>query len=89
MDAAGTWENDLERVHGLTDEEACICVSIVHKHLNHDKPPPPQNGNSRFVLLAQEGWKLMKEVDRLVKLHPECLNQGTMDGEWVMFPEGM
>jgi hypothetical protein len=86
MDAGEKWEFDLERVHGLSDEEACNCVAIVTKHLNGDKLPPA-NGN-RFIELAQEGWKTLKEVDRLVKLYPECLNQDKMDGEWVMFAEG-
>jgi hypothetical protein len=79
-------EFDLERVHGLTDEEACICVSIVTKHLNDDELPP-SSGN-RFIQRSQEGWKTLKEVDRLVKLYPECLNQAKMEGEWVMFAKG-
>jgi hypothetical protein len=86
MDAGEKWEFDLERVHGLTDEEACICVSIVTKHLNDDKLPP--SNATRFIQLAKEGWKTLKEVDRLVKLYPECLNQDKMEGEWVMFAEG-
>jgi hypothetical protein len=86
MDAGEKWEFDLERVHGLSDEEACICVSIVTKHLNEDKLPPA-NGN-RFIELAGRGWKTLKEVDRLVKLYPECLNQAKMEGGWVMFAEG-
>lgn len=86
MDAGEKWEFDLERVHGLTDEEACMVVSIVTKHLNEDKLPPA-NGN-RFIELAGEGWETLKEVDRLVKLYPECLNQDKMDGVWVMFAKG-
>ena len=35
--------------------------------------------------LAREGWKTLKEVDRLVKLYPECGNQDKIDGKWVMF----
>ena len=85
IDAGETWEFDLEQVHGLTDEEACVCVSIVTKHL-HDESFPPSNGN-RLTELAQEGWKTLKEVDRLVKLHPECGNQDKINGEWVMFDE--
>ena len=85
IDAGETWEFDLEQVHGLTDEEACVCVSIVTKHL-HDESFPPSNGN-RLTELAQEGWKTLKEVDRLVKLHPECGNQDKIKGEWVMFGE--
>ena len=42
IDAGETWEFDLEQVHGLTDEEACVCVSIVTKHL-HDESFPPSN----------------------------------------------
>jgi hypothetical protein len=55
MDDGEKWEFDLERVHGLTDEEACICVSIVTKHLNDDKLPP-SNGN-RFIQLAKKDGK--------------------------------
>ena len=85
IDAGQKWKFDLEQVHGLTDEEACICVSIVTKHL-HDDKLPPSNG-SRFIELAEEGWKTLKEVDRLAKLDPECLNQEKIDGEWVIFDE--
>ena len=83
IDAGETWEVGLEQIHGLTDEEACVCVSIVTKHL-HDETLPPSNGN-RLMELAREGWKTLKEVDRLVKLYPECGNQGKIDGKWVMF----
>ena len=85
IDAGEKWELGLEEVHGLTDEEACVCVSIVTKHL-HDESLPPSNGN-RLIELAEEGWKTLKEVDRLVKLYPECGNQDKIDGKWVMFDE--
>ena len=85
IDAGEEWELGLEQVYGLTDEEACVCVSIVTKHL-HDESLPPSNGN-RLIELAQEGWKTLKEVDRLVKLYPECGNQDKIDGKWVMFDE--
>ena len=85
IDAGEEWELGLEQVHGLTEEEACVCVSIVTKHL-HDESLPPSNGN-RLIELAQEGWKTLKEVDRLVKLYPECGNQDKIDGKWVMFDE--
>jgi hypothetical protein len=80
VDAGEKWEFDLERVHGLTDEAACICVSIVTKDLNDDTLPR-SNGN-RFFQLAEEGWKTVKEVDRLVQLllSPECLHQARLMG---------
>jgi hypothetical protein len=83
IEAGEKWELDLERVHGLTDEEACICVSIACRHLNDEKLPP-SNG-SRFSELAVEGWKTMRELDRLMKLYPDDLNQDKVDGEWVIF----
>jgi hypothetical protein len=81
-DAGSKWELDLERVHGLTDEQACVCVSIAAQHLQNDIFPPP-NGD-RLVELAREGWKHLREVDRLIKLYPECGDQTNIDGEWIM-----
>jgi hypothetical protein len=82
IEAGGNWELDLERVHGLTDEEACVRVSILAKHCQKDVFPPSK-GN-RFVELAREGWKHWKEADRLMKLYPECGNQTKIDGIWIM-----
>jgi hypothetical protein len=84
-DAGRKWELDLERVNGLTDEEACVCVSIVAKNLPKDEFPHTKG--DRFVELAREGWKNMKESDRLLKLYPECGNQTCIHGEWIMLRE--
>jgi hypothetical protein len=34
--------------------------------------------------LAEEGWKLMKELHRLMELYPECGDQTSINGEWTM-----
>jgi hypothetical protein len=45
------WECDLERVHGLTDEEeACVCVLIVAKHLQ----------KMNFLLLPEKDGRAIK-----------------------------
>jgi hypothetical protein len=81
IDAGEKWELDLERVHGLTDEEACVCVSILAKHCQKDVFPPE---GSRFVKLAREGWKHWKEAKRVRKLCPGCGDQTKIDGVWIM-----
>jgi hypothetical protein len=81
-DDARKWELDLERVHGLTEEEACVCVSIVAKHLPKDEFPLTKG--DRLVDYAREGWKHMKEGRRVRKLYPECRNQTCIHGEWKM-----
>jgi hypothetical protein len=63
IDAGDEWEFDLERVNGLTDEQACVCVSIVGQHLQEDKFPPSKG--DRIVELAKEGWEHLREVDRM------------------------
>jgi hypothetical protein len=69
-DVSRKWELDLEHVHGLADEQACVVVLLM---------APP------LMLHAKEGWKYMKEVKRLAGLYPECLEDQTfMNGEWVM-----
>lgn len=82
IDAGSKWELDLEKVHGLTDEEACIVVSKVARYGNEDTFPDP-NGD-KFLKLAKEGWKHSRELSRLHKLYPECTDQTCIDGEWVM-----
>jgi hypothetical protein len=34
--------------------------------------------------LAEEGWKQMKELHRLMELYPECGDQTNINGEWIM-----
>ena len=70
IDAGDRWEIDLERIHGLTDEQAYLCVSIAAEHFHSDRFPP-SDGNL-FLELAREGWDHLKELDRLTKLSPEC-----------------
>ena len=82
IDAGDKWELDLERVHGLTDEQACVCVSVVGQHLHEDEFPPAKG--DRIVELAKEGWEHLREVDRLTKLYPECGDQTNINGEWIM-----
>ena len=82
IDAGSKWELDLENVHGLTDEEACIVVSKVALYGNEDTFPDT-NGD-RFMELAKEGWKHSRELSRLHKLYPECTDQTCIDGKWVM-----
>jgi hypothetical protein len=81
-DAGAKWEVNLQRVHGLTDEEACVGLSIVAKYLPKDEFPPP-SGNL-FVELAKEGWQHSKQLDRLIKAYPECGDQTNIDGVWIM-----
>jgi hypothetical protein len=83
IEAGGKWEDDLESVHGLSDEEACVCVSIMLKHSRKDVFPPPCEGN-RFEELARDGWVLLKEVRRLRKKYPDCGDQARIDGVWKM-----
>ena len=81
-DAGRKWEADLEEVHGLTDEQACMVVSIMAPHLEKDEFP---RSDDPLMVHAKEGWKHMKESKRLAELHPECLaDQTFMNGEWVM-----
>jgi hypothetical protein len=81
-DVSRKWELDLEHVHGLTDEQACVVVLLMAPHLQKDEFPP---SDDPLMLHAKEGWKYMKEVKRLVGLYPECLEDQTfMNGEWVM-----
>jgi hypothetical protein len=82
-DAGSKWELDLERVHGLTDEQACVVVSLMAaRPLQNDKFPP---SDDPLMIHAKEGWKYMKEAKRLAGLYPECLgDQCFMNGEWVM-----
>jgi hypothetical protein len=85
VDAGDEWEADLERVHGLTDEEACVVVSIVAKYLPKDEFPP-LNGD-RKLELAREGWKHVKELRRLNERDPDCGNQTKIGEEWKMLRE--
>lgn len=52
VDAGSTWELDLEQVHGLTDEEACILVSKIAPHMEKKTFPDPKG--DRFTEFAKE-----------------------------------
>ena len=81
-DAAAKWELDLERVHGLADEQACVVVSLMAPYMKKGEFPTSDNP---LMLHAKEGWAHMMEVQRLAELYPECLEDQTfMNGEWVM-----
>jgi hypothetical protein len=72
VDAGCKWELDLEEVHGLTDEKACVVLSMCaqfYKDTFH-----PTKGD-RFLELAKDAWKQMKELDRLIAHYPECGDQ--------------
>jgi hypothetical protein len=81
-DVCSKWEDDLEEVHGLTDEQACEVVSLMASHLQKDEFPP--GSDDPLMVHAKEGWKYMKEVKQLAELYPEFLDQTFMNGEWVM-----
>jgi hypothetical protein len=65
----------------LTDEQACVVVSMAAQYYK-DKFPPTKG--DRFLGLAKEGWKHAKELDRLNTLYPECDNQTSINGEWII-----
>ena len=82
-DGAESVKADLEEVDCLTDEQACIVVSLMAPHLEKDEFP---TFDDPLMFHAKEGWKLMKKSKRLAELHPECLaDKMFMNGEWVMF----
>lgn len=72
-DAGSKWELDLEEVHGLTNEQACVVVSLMAAHLKNDAFSP-SNGDP-LMKHAEEGWKLLKETRRLMELYPDCGDQ--------------
>jgi hypothetical protein len=84
VDAGAKWELELEGVHGLTDEEACVAVSIVAKYYLKDEFP---ENVDRFVNLAKKGWELSNENARLHKLYPECHDQTTLTGIGLCFEQ--
>ena len=84
MDAGSAWELDLERVHGLTDEEACIVMSMVARYTNEGTFPTPKDGDDRFMEFARQGWKYMQDLKALQKGYPECDDQTCIDGQWKM-----
>jgi hypothetical protein len=83
VDAGRKWELDLEEVHGLTDEQACVVVSMSAQYYKDKFSHTPTKGD-RFLELAKDGWKHVKELDRLNTLYPECDDQTSINGEWIM-----
>jgi hypothetical protein len=81
VDAGSKWELDLEEVHGLTNEQACVVVSMAAQYCKDTFPPTKED---RFLELAKEGWKHVKELDRLNTLYPESDDQTSSNGEWIM-----
>lgn len=88
VDAGGQWELDLEKVHGLTDEEACVVVAMANKYSSCDAFPPCLKGNPTYIKLAKKGWEHLKELYRVLNLHLQCGNQTKIDGVWKMLREG-
>jgi hypothetical protein len=76
---------DLEEVHGLTDEEACIVVAIATKHLRYEEFPSVLKGDLKFITFAKEGWKLMKEACRVRNAYPKCRKQTFVNGVLKMY----
>jgi hypothetical protein len=83
VDAGSAWELDLERVHGLTDEEACIVVSKMAPYVNQDTFPENPSGD-RFMTFAKQGWEHMRKLKEIRKKYPECRGQTCVDGKWIM-----
>ena len=84
VEASGKWEEDLESVHGLHEMEASLLRGLVGKYLPQDtfpesEPRMPQ----KYMSLAREGWKHMKEVKRVVEKYPqENCDQFYRNGVW-------
>jgi hypothetical protein len=85
VDRARQWELDLEEVHGLSDEEACIVVAMATKHLRYEEFPSVLKGDLKFINFAKEGWKLLKEARRVRNAYPKCRNQTFVNGVWKMY----
>lgn len=85
-DAGDKWWHDLERKNGLKEEDALVVYGIVTKNLHKEEFPPVCEGSKKeYFLLAKEGWRLMKEYNALLKLHPkENAEQICRDGAWTM-----
>ena len=81
-DAGNKWELDLQNVHGLTNERAMCVMFLMDAYLNNDTFPPT-NGNY-LMEHAEEGWKIIKESNRIMKLYPDSLNQEKINGEWKL-----
>jgi hypothetical protein len=70
-DAGRKWERDLEEIHGLSDDEACMVVGLVLKHLPKDEFPNFDPKTERFLALAKPGWHLLKTSNEVVAKHPK------------------
>jgi hypothetical protein len=83
--AGSKWELDLERVHGLTDGEACRIVGLVAELLSKDEFPDFDRTSDKDLALAEEGWRLFKDYDELLaKYHKEKSEQICRQGVWRM-----
>ena len=67
VDAGAKWEVELEQVHGLAEEEACVVASVVAKHCLNDQFP---ESGDRFVKLAKKGWEHLNELHRIAPETP-------------------
>jgi hypothetical protein len=84
-DAGRKWERDLEEIHGLSDDEACMVVGLVLKHLPKDEFANFDPKTERFLALAKPGWHLLKTSNEVVAKHPtENGEQIFRQGVWRM-----
>ena len=83
VDAGSAWELDLERVHGLTNEEACIVMSKMAPYVNQDTFPENTSGD-RFMDFAKQGWEHMRKLKEIRKKYPEWRYLTCVDGKWIV-----
>jgi hypothetical protein len=60
---------DLEKVRGLTDEEACVVVAIATKHSSRDEFPS-LNGNPSYIKFSQKGMGALEGGESGPKYSP-------------------
>jgi hypothetical protein len=84
--AGDKWWNDLEQKHGLSEEEKFVVYGIVTNNLSKEEfPLVCEDSKKEYLRLAKKGWRLMKEYNALLKLHPtENAEQIYRDGVWTM-----
>ena len=87
-DAGDKWWNDLQEKSGLCEEEALVVYGIVTKHLAKEEFPIPVGEGAKkeeYYQLAEKGWRLMKDYNALMKLHPKATTeQMCCNGVWTM-----
>ena len=89
VDKGDKWEHDLERLHGLAEEEVTMVIGIALKRLKEEKFPDfdadATRGISFYRRLAKPGWESMKETQEMIKKYlKECGEQICRGGVWRM-----